>query len=147
SRPSISDQCSPEVSAAGAPVWRRSSVVSGDSPWMNSAPSSTGAARAGSRRVQMRPPIRSRASRTRTERPALPSAAAAARPAAPAPITMTSGLSVPIALPLCYRNDDARTPPVAPVSLGPVDEHDQAVAKADQEIDVRRQPDPPGEQS
>src|SRR3981189_1876910 len=57
---------------------------------MNSAPSSTGTGRPGKARVQQRPPMRSRASRTSTERPARASPAAAARPAAPAPRTITS---------------------------------------------------------
>src|SRR6266850_2254250 len=57
---------------------------------MNSAPSSTGAPRPGKCRVQQRPPMRLRASRTSTERPARASSAAAARPAAPAPMMMTS---------------------------------------------------------
>src|SRR6185436_8424498 len=57
---------------------------------MNSAPSSTGMPRPGMWRVQHRPPIRSRASRITTERPARVSASAAARPAAPAPTIRTS---------------------------------------------------------
>ena len=89
----------------------------------------------------MRPPMRSRASSTSTEHPDWPSAPAAASPAAPAPITMTSWLST------VHRDDDAGAAPVAPVSLGPVDEHDQAIAEADEEIDVRGEPDPPREGS
>src|SRR3989442_7347275 len=68
---------------------RRRSVTSAP-PWMNSAPSSTGISRPGMRRVQQRPPTRSRASSTSTERPARASSAAAASPAAPAPTTITS---------------------------------------------------------
>src|SRR5207247_2035171 len=64
--------------------------VAGASPWMNSAPSSTGISRPGMRRVQQRPPTRSRASRMSTERPARASSSAAARPEAPAPTTITS---------------------------------------------------------
>ena len=67
-----------------------SARVIGACPWMNSAPSSMGAGRSGSLRVHTRPPTRSRASSSRTERPAAASSAAAASPAAPAPITMTS---------------------------------------------------------
>src|SRR5579864_3367336 len=58
---------------------------------MNSAPNSIGASKAGSRWVKIRPPMRSRASSVKTDRPECPSEAAAARPAAPAPITITSG--------------------------------------------------------
>src|SRR6185312_9373113 len=86
-------------------------------------------------------PMRSRASSTNTERPDLPRVAAAARPAAPAPITMTSWSAT------VHRNDDARTAAIAPIGFRPVDEHDQAVAKADEEIDVRDEPDPPSEDS
>src|SRR5438876_5553874 len=57
---------------------------------MNSAPSSIGAATPGMRRVQQRPPTRSRASSNSTERPARASSAAAASPAAPAPTTIAS---------------------------------------------------------
>src|SRR5207247_5046654 len=42
--------------------------------------------------VKMRPPMRSRASRTTTRRPAPDNSRAAARPAAPAPMTTTSTL-------------------------------------------------------
>src|SRR5438034_11724659 len=59
---------------------------------MNSAPSSIGSARSGGWRVKMRPPMRWRASRTTTRRPAPDRSRAAARPAAPAPMTMTSVL-------------------------------------------------------
>src|SRR5258708_34656694 len=59
---------------------------------MNSAPSSTGICSPGMRRVQQRPPTRSRASSTSTRWPARESSDAAARPAAPAPMTMTSEL-------------------------------------------------------
>src|SRR5262245_37533583 len=59
---------------------------------MNSAPSSTGTSRPGMRRVQQRPPMRSRASRMTTERPARESTSAAAGPAAPAPTIRTSKL-------------------------------------------------------
>src|SRR5512146_812286 len=48
---------------------------------------------------------------------------------------------------LVYRKDDAGAAPIAPVGFGPVDEHDQPVAEADQEIDVRREPYPPGDDS
>src|ERR1700688_4317095 len=58
---------------------------------MNSAPRAIGAWQAGSRKVNIRPPIRSRASRMMTERPAPASFEAAASPAAPAPTTITSG--------------------------------------------------------
>src|SRR5277367_768775 len=56
---------------------------------MNSAPSSIGTGEAGSSRVRTRPPMRSRASRIVTERPASASLTAAAIPAKPAPMTMT----------------------------------------------------------
>src|SRR5258706_7660609 len=59
---------------------------------MNSAPSSTGICSPGMRRVQQRPPTRSRASSTSTRWPARASSDGAARPAAPAPMTMTSEL-------------------------------------------------------
>src|SRR5882762_10976150 len=59
---------------------------------MNSAPSSTGARHTGSESVNMRPPIRLRASNIDTASPACPSSIAAASPAAPAPmITMSGG--------------------------------------------------------
>jgi hypothetical protein len=60
------------------------------SPWRNSAPSSMGNGHSGSRTVRTRPPMRVRASSTATERPAWESVRAAARPAAPAPITTAS---------------------------------------------------------
>src|SRR5262245_49335835 len=65
---------------------------------MNSAPTSTGTSRPGMRRVQQRPPMRSRASRITTEQPPRASASAAARPAAPAPMTRTSQVSVLLSL-------------------------------------------------
>src|SRR5678816_1386550 len=72
------------------PASARSACVDAASPWMNSAPSSTGISSPGMRRVQQRPPMRSRASRISTERPARASSAAAASPAAPAPTTIRS---------------------------------------------------------
>src|SRR4051812_21150872 len=63
----------------------------GISPWMNSAPRSIGTGQSGmSRTVCTRPPIRSRASRTRTLCPAALKRAAAANPETPAPSTRTS---------------------------------------------------------
>jgi len=59
-------------------------------PWMNSAPSSTGAFVREGCTVQMRPPTRLRASRMVTRRPVSQSACAHASPATPAPITTTS---------------------------------------------------------
>src|SRR5580765_4563593 len=72
---------------------------------MNSAPSSTGSGTPGSRTVQQRPPTRSRASSTSTERPARPSSAAAESPAAPAPMTNTSYVSVLFRLDAGVRGD------------------------------------------
>lgn len=57
---------------------------------MNSAPSSTGAAGLPDRTVQMRPPIRSRASMICVLTPAATKAWAAANPATPAPMIRTS---------------------------------------------------------
>src|SRR5215475_6043183 len=57
---------------------------------MNSAPSSIGVGKEGIRRVKMRPPMRSRASKTITLRPPSESARAAESPATPAPMTITS---------------------------------------------------------
>src|SRR5581483_4731284 len=78
------------VSIATVPAARSSAKLASAVPWTNSAPTSTGTGRPGSSRVKMRPPARSRASSTTTERPASDSARAAASPAAPAPITTTS---------------------------------------------------------
>lgn len=55
--------------------------------WIHEAPSSTGTPRP--RAVQIRPPMRGRASRTETDTPASCKRRAAASPAIPAPITMT----------------------------------------------------------
>src|SRR5436190_6286237 len=66
--------------------------VSSTSPWMNSAPSSMGRGRSGWWRVKMRPPMRWRASTMTTCLPAPDRSRAAARPAAPAPMTTTSTL-------------------------------------------------------
>src|SRR5579872_1449164 len=57
---------------------------------MNSAPSSTGTPRPEPLCVQMRPPMRARASSTVTDSPAAARRAAAMSPAAPAPSTTTS---------------------------------------------------------
>src|SRR5262249_12140539 len=62
-------------------------------PWTNSAPSSTGTGQSWSRRVSTRPPMRGRASSTRTVLLARTSTSAAASPAAPAPTTTTSTVS------------------------------------------------------
>src|SRR5437762_10823317 len=70
----------------------------GGRPWINSAPSSTGASQTGSCLLKMRPPMRSRASRIVTLSPAWESSAAADSPAAPAPrIIMMSGLGIALA--------------------------------------------------
>src|SRR5579859_1850088 len=89
-RPRRSSRCSRTESTALTRAARRSLRVERASPWMNSAPSSTGASRPAMRRVQQRPPTRARASSTITERPARVSASAAASPAAPAPMIRTS---------------------------------------------------------
>ncbi len=65
--PSRHVQRRPDVSRAALPTSCSSSNVSGMEPWMNSAPSSTGAGSSGSCLVHTRPPTRSRASRMRTE--------------------------------------------------------------------------------
>src|SRR5262245_4502842 len=57
---------------------------------MNSAPSSIGVGKEGIWRVEMRPPMRSRASKIITLRPLSESARAAESPDAPAPMTITS---------------------------------------------------------
>src|SRR5580700_11827820 len=61
---------------------------------MNSAPNSMADAEVEFRLVKMRPPIRSRASNTVTERPEPASLQAAASPEIPAPITMMLFASV-----------------------------------------------------
>ena len=66
--------------------------VSAGRPWMNSAPRSTGSGHWGSYTVCTRPPRRLRASKSMTRKPAFVSLRAAARPAAPAPITRTSAM-------------------------------------------------------
>ena len=63
---------------------------SGFPEWTNSAPSSTGPPQPRGRTVKTRPPSRSRASNNRTDRPRRPNSAAAASPATPPPITITS---------------------------------------------------------
>src|SRR5258706_6469458 len=91
-RPLTTWRCSRTESTAASPAFFKSAWVTLASPWMNSAPSSTGICSPGMRRVQQRPPTRSRASSTSTRWPARESSDAAARPAAPAPMTMTSEL-------------------------------------------------------
>src|SRR5882672_577611 len=97
-------------STLDVPALRNSAWVTSAVPWMNSAPSSIGTATPGSRRVQQRPPIRSRASSTSTERPACASSAAAASPAAPAPTTITSAASVLLRLDAGIGGDFAPDP-------------------------------------
>ena len=86
-------QLSPATLHGSSPASRAMRVVSGASPWTNSAPCSSGAPTRGWRTVNTRPPMRSRASSTITRRPASRSSRAAAIPAAPAPTTITSAAS------------------------------------------------------
>src|SRR5678815_1353912 len=95
SRPPRSERCSRFAITDGIRARCRSAYVASASPWMNSAPSSTGMPRPGIWRVQQRPPTRFRASRMTTERPARESTSAAARPAAPAPTIRTSKSRTP----------------------------------------------------
>src|SRR5436190_10365393 len=97
-RPPTRSRCSRDESTAARPARLSSACVTFASPWMNSAPSSSGTSRPGTRRVQQRPPTRSRASSTSTRSPARASSSAAARPAAPAPMTMTSQFGVRAAI-------------------------------------------------
>ena len=69
---------------------------------MNSAPSSIGAPRDLSVCVRTLPPIRSRASRIKTDKPERPSRTAAASPAIPAPTTITSGTFVLFRMKVVY---------------------------------------------
>src|SRR5690606_20104243 len=48
---------------------------------------------------------------------------------------------------LSRPQDDPRRPLVAPVGPGPVEHHHQPVAETDQEEDVRREPEPPGQRA
>src|SRR5436190_2044764 len=83
-RPPTRSRCSRDESTAARPARLSSACVTFASPWMNSAPSSSGTSRPGTRRVQQRPPTRSRASSTSTRSPARASSSAAARHAAAA---------------------------------------------------------------
>ena len=77
-------------------------------PSSHDAPMSTGTPRASL--VSSRPPIRSRASRTITDRPRRCSTRAAMRPAAPAPMTITSA-AVPVArVAVAARGDNMTCP-------------------------------------
>ncbi len=91
--PLTSPRCARTDSTAVRPARLSSACVTFASPWMNSAPSSTGIGRPAMRRVQQRPPMRSRASSTSTRSPARASSSAAASPAAPAPMITTSLLN------------------------------------------------------
>jgi hypothetical protein len=68
---------------------------------MNSAPNSMGKSNPDSKWVKTRPPMRSRASTTWTDRPARHNWHAAANPATPAPITITAGSEL---IRLCGEN-------------------------------------------
>src|SRR4051812_5466698 len=46
-----------------------------------------------------------------------------------------------------FLGKDARIAAVAPIGRGPVDHHDDAVAEVDEEVDVRDQPDEPGDEA
>src|SRR5215831_6716166 len=87
-------------------------MISGGQPWTKVPPSSIGIGLSGGWRDRRRPPTRSRASMTTTDRPCCVSRRAAARPAAPAPIIATSqsGASCDIALtsslPAAFEYDD-----------------------------------------
>ena len=69
---------------------------------MNSAPNSIGAPKDLSVCVRTLPPIRSRASRIKTDNPERPSLAPAASPAIPAPMTITSGTFVLVRMRVVY---------------------------------------------
>src|SRR3954462_13240582 len=43
--------------------------------------------------------------------------------------------------------NDAGVPVVGPIGRSPVDHHDEAVAEVDQEVDVRDEPDDPGDET
>ena len=78
-------RCSDGSRTTPSAASRTISKSSGLRPWTNSAPSSTGTGHVFGRRVQTRPPVLRRASRTSTRAPASQSSAAADRPAAPPP--------------------------------------------------------------
>ena len=84
--------------------------VAGARPWMNSAPSSIGNVTPGSRRVNMRPPRRSRASSTHTVPRCRLSSAAATSPAAPAPTIKVSNSSVSVMRAQLWHTTRPRTP-------------------------------------
>ena len=70
------------------PAASNSFFISGSKPWTNSGPASM-ISESPLRSVEIRPPTRSRASRTVTRTPAATSRPAAASPATPAPTMMT----------------------------------------------------------
>jgi hypothetical protein len=93
SRPPTLSKCSLAMGSSVSPAsWTRPSNSAG-SPCTNSAPSSTGIRQSCRYSVRMRPPKRALASHTVTRAPARHSSRAAARPAMPAPTTITSARS------------------------------------------------------